>query len=92
MTQKYLVFLKKQRIIAFFCTFASAIWLFQKVSQLKRRVMGDRFEFTNTEREETVRIWKKLRETIGNTLKTGDEQILCRHIGKAVTDGRSGRQ
>ena len=46
--------------------------------------MGDRFEFTNTEREETVRIWKKLRETIGNTLKTGDEQILCRHIGKAV--------
>ena len=46
--------------------------------------MGDRFEFTNTEREETVRIWKKLRETIGNTLKTGDEQTLCRHIGKAV--------
>ena len=46
--------------------------------------MGDRFEFTNTEREETVRIWKKLRETIGNTLKTGDEHTLCRHIGKAV--------
>nr|WP_315346474.1 RelA/SpoT family protein [Hoylesella enoeca] len=50
--------------------------------------MEDRFQFTTNEREESVRIWKKLRKSIGSTLKTGDEEAVYKHIGSAMRNNQ----
>ncbi len=54
----------------------------------KIRIMEDRFQFTTNEREESVRIWKKLRKSIGSTLKTGDEKAVYKHIGSAMRNNQ----
>ena len=54
----------------------------------KIRIMEDRFQFTTNEREESVRIWKKLRKSIGSTLKTGDEEAVYKHIGSAMRNNQ----
>ena len=54
----------------------------------KIRIMEDRFQFTTNEREESVRKWKKLRKSIGSTLKTGDEEAVYKHIGSAMRNNQ----
>ena len=53
--------------------------------------MSKKFEFTQSELDETREIMSHLKETIGDTLKSDDEDKLKQHLKKAVYDNQMQR-
>ena len=49
--------------------------------------MDEKFEFTTTERAETLRLYTELKDRVGDSLEPGDEQRLRLHIGQLM-EGR----
>ncbi|MDY0153143.1 MAG: RelA/SpoT family protein [Prevotella sp.] len=50
--------------------------------------MTEKFEFTQSELDETREIMAHLRETIGDTLKSDDEDKIKQHLKKAIYDNQ----
>ncbi|BCS86524.1 MULTISPECIES: RelA/SpoT family protein [Prevotella] len=50
--------------------------------------MTEKFEFTQSELDETREIMSHLRETIGDTLKSDDEDKIKKHLKKAIYDNQ----